>query len=129
MELYQSKKLSVRKSSIHGWGVFAKEFIAANELLEEVSFIQCSPSTEELRRYVFGWPTNENAEFSVIAFGNASLYNSANAKGQNNATYYPSLERRLLVFQATKPIQANQEILTYYGDPYWNYQRSKKEKK
>ena len=34
-----NSKIELRKSSVHGWGVFAKEDIQANEVLEEIPFL------------------------------------------------------------------------------------------
>ena len=37
--LYKNSKIEIRKSSINGYGVFAKENIDENEILEECHFI------------------------------------------------------------------------------------------
>ena len=34
-----NNKIELRKSTIHGWGVFAKENISAGEILEEIPFL------------------------------------------------------------------------------------------
>ena len=39
MVLYHNPKIEIRKSPIHGWGIFAKEFIKKDEILEEIPFL------------------------------------------------------------------------------------------
>ena len=61
MVLILNKKIEVRKSPIHGYGVFATEDILPREILEECHFIlfpliaKTTPDAP-LTNYGFAWP-------------------------------------------------------------------------
>lgn len=120
--LYQSPNIEIRKSPIHGYGVFATTDIPSGSLLEECTFI---PIPEGVRNdYVFwyprgGTPNTENHKFShVVIFGYGSLYNH----GDNaNATWTTDIDANIFLFHAQLDIKKNEEILIYYGDEnYWS---------
>ena len=67
-KLFQSKKLEVRKSDIHGYGVFTNELIHKDELLEECHYIEVS-SEKEMKRYMFNFPRGKNTKKVVIPLG------------------------------------------------------------
>lgn len=134
MKLYYNNKIEVRKSNIHGWGVFAKENIKNNEMLEQCHWVKLNPTKQEvLNDYMYCWPKHKRddlkrkgVKFMTIPFGNACVYNSSKELGDNNADWITNLENNLYEFFAIKDIKKNQEILTYYGDAYWNYYNKKK---
>ena len=77
------KKIYVDKSPIHGWGVFAKEIILKDELIEETPYVSIFKRGEEklecnknlLFDYRFAFPANINWEEQVIPFGCGCIYN------------------------------------------------------
>jgi SET domain-containing protein len=119
--LYFNSKIEIRKSSIHGWGIFAKEDIKSGEILEEVPFVILPISKGEVTSllvdYRFNFPTG-NWKWQVLPFGFAGLYNhSDNA----NAGWQTDEENEIFVFKTNRNINKNEEICTYYGDQtYWN---------
>lgn len=115
-------KIYIDKSPVHGWGVFAKEFISKNELIEECPVltlpINKGESSSLLIDYRFNWPQGTEPEEQVIPFGYGGIYNhSENA----NAYWISNLENRTFQFIANRDIKPNEEIFTWYGDGnYWN---------
>ena len=123
--LVYNSKIEIKKSPIHGYGVFAKENIKKDEILEECHFISF-PYNEEftsfyqsnnMARYVFIFPRfkkhnvkKENLEFA-LPLGAGCVYNSSpNA----NADWETDKKRRLFIFKSIKNIQKGEEICTNY---------------
>ena len=65
--VFFNPKIELRKSTIHGWGVFAKEDIEANEILEEDPFLKLpiakGESSPLFIDYRFNYPSGN--EFST----------------------------------------------------------------
>jgi len=119
-KLIFNPKIEVRKSDIHGWGVFAKEKIKMGEILEETSFLVIPMSKGEgssiFVDYRFNYPRTD-WEKQVIPFGFACIYNHSNTP---NATWETDTDNELFIFIAIKDIEKDQEICTYYGgENYW----------
>lgn len=119
--LFRHKHIEMRKSPIHGYGVFATEDIAPGEILEEVPFLPVPNNV--LSRYVFRYPRNNtpNAENvpveTVVASGFGSFYNHSNIP---NASWSTDIKNKLFIFYTVSRISKNQEIRIYYGDEnYW----------
>ena len=123
--LYHHPHIELRKSPIHGYGVFATEDIPADTILEEVSFIAVPDNVA--RDYVFQYPRGGTPLSETIGIrtehalplGYACIYNhSDNA----NASWRTDTNTRLFVFFTLSDIKKNDEIRTYYGsDSYWKY--------
>ncbi len=119
-ELYNNPKIQVRKSNLHGWGVFAKENILAGEILEEDPFLVIPMGTNEASSmfidYRFNYP-RINSINQVLVFGFSSLYNHSESP---NALWETDTENQIFVFTAIKDILKDEEILVYYGgENYW----------
>ena len=121
MVLILNKKIEVRKSPIHGYGVFATEDILPGEILEECHFIlfpqitKISPD-DPLVNYGFAWPHQTVATLHLnthvaIPFGTGCIYNSSK---NNNAEYINDIDRELIVFKSTRLIKKDEEICTDY---------------
>ena len=122
--LYFNKKIEVRKSPLHGYGVFAKEDINKGEILEECFFIvqDYNPHNAD---YLFSFPdkNNEN-KFNVLPLGYGCIYNSSKVKGENNAIWETNIDDNIFIFKSIKDIKKNEEICTFYGEAWWeNYNR------
>lgn len=121
-KLISNDKIEVRKSPIHGWGVFAKNDIKSGEILEENPFliIPMSPgeSSSIFIDYRFNYPSGNNSRYQVIPFGFSGLYNHSETP---NAQWVTDEENELFIFTAIKDIKKDEEILTYYGgENYWS---------
>ena len=75
--LYKNSKIEIRKSSINGYGVFAKENIDENEILEECYFIVLDSKIDELDEYKYYWPRSPKKPKNLaMPFGYACVYNT-----------------------------------------------------
>lgn len=122
--LFQSKKLQVRESPIHGWGVFATTDIEENELIEECAFVELPIKNGEtsnfLIDYRFNYPAGNMAPTTkqVAVLGYGMLYNH---RDSNNAYWITDENSKSFKFYAKTPIKAGEEIFLYYGgSEYWN---------
>ena len=113
--LFHSDKIEVRKSKIDGYGVFAKENLKKNELLEECHYIEVGRDGD-VNRYKFRWPKKETGpvEKSTIPLGFGCIYNSAIVKNKANADWITDLNNDVYIFRTIKDIKKDEEILTYY---------------
>ena len=117
--LYTNCKLEIRKSPIHGFGVFTNQSIAQDELLEECPYIT-GHFDGDVIRYVFNWPRHrKDFKYLTIPLGFACIYNCAKSIEGRSIDWDCDEERDLYVFKATKDIAANEELLSYYGPEYW----------
>ena len=120
------KKIYVKKSPIHGLGVFAGEKITKEEIIEECPIltlpINKGESSGLLLDYRFNWPQGTEWEEQVVGLGFASLYNHSESP---NAYWISNYEKRTFNFIASRDIQVGEEIFVWYGDmSYWNDGRS-----
>lgn len=119
--LYFNSKIELRKSPVHGWGVFAKEDIQSNEILEEIPFLILPIEKGEMSSlfldYRFNFPSGD-WKYQVMPMGFAAYYNHSNTP---NAGWYTDEENDIFVFTTNQFISKDSEIFTYYGDVnYWN---------
>lgn len=129
---YVNPKIEVRKSKIHGVGVYAKKGIKKNEVLEECHYIilkdaQWDKVPRPLWEYIFSW-TNELPDSkakAAVVFGSGALYNSSS---KPNADWETSVKKNRFIFFATRDIKAGEEILVDYGDDYWDTRNIKYKK-
>jgi SET domain-containing protein len=124
-KLIFNSKIEVRRSSVHGWGVFAKEKINAGEILEEEYFLIIPMSSNESSSlfidYRYNYPRNASRN-QVVPFGFACIYNHSN---DPNAVWETDEKNELFIFTAIKDIEKDEEIFIYYGNSnYWNDGRS-----
>jgi len=123
---------------IEGWGVFTKENIKANSIIE-VSPIFLYPQTllnisifmaaaEGIKnsqvgidQYSIQWP-DENADDykkSAIMLGYLSMYNHSNL---NNARFFSDFKKRLMGIITVKEINKDEQITVNYS-PTWFEQK------
>ena len=110
-------RTEVKRSKIHGFGVFAKEDIKRGDIIEECHFMSLPPQMYhtmkrwDLFRYVFHYPKGFEGEELVWPFGNGSIYNSSS---DPNADWVTDVVNRLFIFIAVKDIKKGEEIRTNY---------------
>jgi len=85
--LFKSNKIGIKKSSVHGWGVFALEDIEIGDLIEECLYVPIETYNEEdiITHYSFPYPrvfgeikdSNKKIHklIQVVVLGYGSLYN------------------------------------------------------
>lgn len=111
-KLYRNPKLEVCSSLTHRWGLFAKEKIKCNEILEEAPYfavpleeIEAAPSCEV---YTY-WLEDGSA---LIGMGYAGLYNHS---FKPNATYHVDKVNEIITHYAIRDIEAGEELVINYG--------------
>ena len=107
--------LEIRRSPLHGWGIFASQRIPAGEILEEVPFQYLEMSSTALESVRYYWPRNEPWEGMAVPAGFAMLYNHSD---EANADWETLEDRLLFRFIAIRDIEADEEILIDYGVNY-----------
>lgn len=128
MKIIPPHKIYIGKSSIHGYGVFAKEHINEGEIIEETPIldlgIKNGEATSLMVDYRFNWPQGSggNWDKQVLAWGYGSLYNHSE---NPNAHWRSNLDRDTFEFVANRNIEEGEEIFVWYGNvDYWQDGRS-----
>ena len=121
MKISTPHKIYISDSPIHGLGVFANEIIYEGEIIEICPVIDMGLNKEVshiLIDYRYNWPQGNEWATQVVPTGYGMLYNHSN---NPNSNWRSNLENNTFEFYATKQINPNEEIFTYYGDiSYWN---------
>jgi SET domain-containing protein len=136
--LFFNSKIEVRKSSLHGWGLFEKENINGGEFIEECQYATLQlPITGSINRYHYSWPKSEGQHHSdpemdfsrrTIVFGYAAYYNCAKTWDEKNVDWYTDHDDDVYVFKAVKDIEKDEELCIYYGDGFWEETEPEAEK-
>jgi hypothetical protein len=122
--LFRHPHIEIRQSPIHGHGIFAKEDILADTVLEEVPFIYVSYEVKP--DYLFAYPRGGTPEEDMVGvkhgcalpFGYACLYNHGECA---NSSWKTDTKHSLFVFFTQKDVRKDEELLVYYGpDSYWS---------
>ena len=112
--------LFIRKTESKGRGVFTKEKIPANTLIEEAPVIVMSAEDRVnidktlLHDYIFAWGKNEDE--CCMALGFIPIYNHSY---QSNCEYFMDFEEQIIQVKTVREIAAGEELtINYNGD--WN---------
>jgi len=114
-------KINVNASELHGYGVFASDFIEEGEVIEYCPFITVEDDDVDdsafLQDYLFGSPFTDD-ERVIAPLGYAMLYNHSD---DPNAEWYADSDNNdLIAFVALRDIESGEEILHSYGEGYWS---------
>ncbi|MBX3709707.1 MAG: SET domain-containing protein-lysine N-methyltransferase [Gammaproteobacteria bacterium] len=110
-KLYQNK-IAVKKSSTHGYGVFAGKLIKKGQKIEECYIIISKGGDKTLEDYYF------DAKGKCALFtGYGSIYNHSD---KPNATYTININKRIATIKATHPIPKGKEICVSYGEKWFS---------
>ena len=123
--LKKAYDIEVKESPFGGYGVFAKEDIPADTVLETCPTILLDAPLDYtgqsiINNYVFS--TMDSEEKTLVAFGDCSLYNHQpydKSNSEFNTIYDENLKRYLVQMKTIKPIKKDEEITHDYGDDYW----------
>ncbi|WCT11884.1 SET domain-containing protein-lysine N-methyltransferase [Mucilaginibacter jinjuensis] len=119
-------KVEVRKSPVHGYGVFAKELIEAGELIEECRLLKLGYRANYnhdpvLKDYVWagrddGEQTKLHGLNQYLALGLGVIYNHSD---QPNTIQNLDFDTEVMTIKARQPIQKGEEIFVTYGKKYF----------
>lgn len=128
--LFKSSKIGIKKSPVHGWGVFALEDIEIGDMIEECPYIpvesycnKTEPSDDKLTEYFFIYPnifgeikeSNKKIKNMVpaIVLGYGSLYNHS---FKPNVDYITNTELEIFEFISFKKIKNGEELFIKYSE-------------
>src|SRR3990167_774246 len=90
-------RIIVKKSSIHGYGVFADQDFQQDELIEECYFLEIQIKEPALTDYYFA-----NDKQDILSLGYGSIYNHAD---DPNVFCEFDFESKVMRIQALRPIR------------------------
>ena len=121
-----SAKVEIRRSPVHGYGIFAKALIEAEEPIEECRLLKLAYRANYnhdpvLKDYVWagkddGEQTKLHGNTQYIALGFGSLYNHSD---QPNTIQHLNFETEVMTVKARQAIQKDEEIFLNYGKKYF----------
>jgi len=123
--LKNAYQIEIKASPYGGYGVYAKEDIPANSIIETCPTILVDEKKDYnkksiLNDYVFS--TMDKNDKELIALGSCSIYNHQ-PEGKSNAEfdtiYDEKLNRYLVQMKSIKAIKKDTEITHNYGDEFW----------
>lgn len=117
-ELFKNK-IVVKKSKLHGYGVFADKRIRKGEIIEECYIIITRGGDRKLEDYYF----DADGKYALLT-GFGIIYNHAE---EPNADYKINVKRNLATIKAETTINKGEEIFVSYGNK-WFSSRGKKAK-
>ena len=118
--VFVSPKICVKPSPVHRWGVFAVDFIAEGEVIEECPMVELEKSWLEkedkiLSKYRFNFPSGGAPESQQVCLGYGSLYNHSDQPNMYFYSVYYTPELSTYRFVASRDIEPSEEIFTSYG--------------
>lgn len=110
-KLFQNE-LIVKKSPLHGYGVFAGKKLRKGELIEQCYVLISKGGDKGLEDFYFD-ASGKNALFT----GYGSIYNHSE---NENADYTINVRKRIATIKASRTIQKGEEIFVSYGDKWFS---------
>ncbi len=110
-ELFQNK-LTVKQSSVHGYGVFAGKAIKKGELIEECYMLISKGGDKVLEDYYF----DAKGKYAMF-LGYGCIYNHSD---DPNADYKLNIKQRVVTIKATRNIKKGEEIFVTYGEEWFS---------
>lgn len=110
-KLFQNK-IFVKKSKMHGYGVFAGKNYKKGEKIEECYFLLTRKDDKYFEDFYFD-AKGKNA----ILLGYGSIYNHMD---DPNADYNINVKKKIATIKAQKSIRKGEEIFVTYGDEWFS---------
>ncbi len=111
-KLFQNK-IAVKKSKIHGFGVYAEKTIKKGEMIEQCYFIVSKKGGDKaLEDYYF----DAKGKYALFT-GFGSIYNHSD---DANADYKINLKTKIVDIRAERTIKKGEEIFVSYGDEWFS---------
>jgi SET domain-containing protein len=104
-------KIIVKKSGIHGYGVFANKPFKKGEIIEECYIIISRGGDKKLEDYYF----DVNGKCGLFT-GFGLIYNHTD---EPNADYHINAKRMLATIKANRAIKKGEEIFVSYGEKWF----------
>lgn len=97
----------VKKSPIHGYGVFAEQNFQRDDIIEECYFLRADSQAIDFIDYYF-----LAGECRAMVLGDGSIYNHSQTP---NALHRIDNDHAIMIVQANRPIKQGEEICISYG--------------
>lgn len=107
----------VKKSSIHGYGVYAAKTLKKGDIIEECYILITRGKDSALEDYYF----DAKGKYALLT-GYGIIYNHSE---DENADYFLYPKRKLAVFKANRTIKKGEEITVSYGDGWFKDRKVK----
>lgn len=119
--------VEIRRSPVHGYGIFAKKMIEEGEMIEQMKLLRLGWRSNYLHDPVlkdYVWANKHctcddcqaHGSPQYIALGLGSLYNHSD---QPNTEQTLDFNAEIMTIRAKQPIAEGQEIFVNYGQKYW----------
>jgi SET domain-containing protein len=118
-KLFQNE-LWVKKSPIHGFGVFAGKDIRKGEKIEECYFILSDCKDDIVYDFIF-----DAGGRSALILGYGSLYNHSD---NPNVDYVINRRTKIATFTAERAIKKGEELFISYGEEWFSTRDNVKKK-
>ena len=127
-----NNNITVKESLIPGagLGVFAKTDFAVHDIIEFCHSVVLDWRSRyvqipKIKQYAYNHTCNcedckKHGGYVVIPMGYGMIYNSANSDEEKNARFTVLSALNLVAFSAIKEIKAGEEILTWWGQSYFD---------
>lgn len=119
--IFLSNLIEVRKSPIHRYGVFAKENIQKDTIIEESPYVEFDVNIfdlftkpNRLEDYYFAHPKSD--KLGIFPLGYSVVYNHTD---DNNIALDIILERETVIIKTSDDIKKDDELLMHYGSTYF----------
>jgi SET domain-containing protein len=123
-----SNKIKLQQSSIHGIGVFAKETIEENEIIEISPLLQLEWKLKYVHDRIvrdYSWMNNScqcqdckmHGPSLYMALGYGSMYNHHD---NPNTSVFLDYKDKKIQITANKKIEVGEEIFVTYGSKYFS---------
>lgn len=113
LDAKMKKDLLIKRSKIHGRGVFANKNFKVGDVIEVCPVIPLSVADckriakTDLHNYYFAWKNS-----AAIGLGYSSIYNHCY---DPNARYAKKYGSRVMIYTAIQPIKRGEEITTNFN--------------
>jgi hypothetical protein len=128
-EGYAAEGLEIRSAGSKGLGVFALRNFDVGEVVE---YCHCIPlatpskymADSGIKQYAYwdrsGPDVDRHGGAGLVVLGYGSVVNSADSEAEMNCKSYVSAGSRLVAFVACRRIRAGEEIVTWWGQAYYD---------
>jgi len=113
----RQNKVIVKRSRLHGYGVFAGKNFKKGEVIEDCYFILSKGGDDGIEDFYF----DVRGRYAVF-LGYGSIYNHSD---DPNADYFINVKDRVTTFKADRPIKKGEEISISYGDDWFSLRGKK----
>lgn len=107
------RNIVVRRSKIHGYGVFAAEDFKKDDIIEECYTLIFYSEKPYLYNYIF----DAGEGLSALPLGSGCIFNHSKTP---NVNYSYDTDRQVMIFKALKDIKNGEEITSSYGEEWFS---------